>query len=299
MEKKSAVIITKPLQYINASNISNEKIKDLFVVSWFVNYEWFVETIALHDSNWNSIRVFSSRNQALKYVLRHRREYSDIFIDTDFGIGINMLFLLLYPISVSVYEEGWATYYYINPSLSAMKKWKWLLSRLFFHFDNYIGGSFFTQNIYVYNPVKYYSNINNTRQRVLSFSEGFMEHVLSMKCFCDAYDCRLNLSKLKSPNVILYLGSWPETHYDYFASIHEEYVGYQSIIKHHPHYVQDQSIVSFIADIVVDADIPAEIVIAQLLKRVNNLVVVHEHTSALMYIESDKIVDIDYYGIQF
>lgn len=297
--KKSAVIITKPLQYINASNIINDKSRDLYIVSWFVNYQWFADIIARYDPVWNSVYVFASRNQALKYILKHKREYSDVFIDTDFGVGINLLFLLLWPITINVYEEGWATYYYINPKLSAMKKWKWLLSRFFFHFNNYIGGSLFTKNIYVYNLQMYYSNINNTRQKILPFQNSFCEHILKMEHLCDVYSGRMNFSQLNNADVILFLGSWPETHYDYFTSIQERYKGYKSIIKYHPHYVQNENEKDFSVEIVIDSDIPAEFVVIQLLKIVNKLVVVHEHTSALMYIKSHKIVDIDYYGVHF
>lgn len=293
--KKSAVIITKPLQYINASNIYNEKRKDLFVVSWFVNYEWFVETIARTDSTWDTVHVFTTRNQALRYILKHKKAYDDIFVDTDFGIGISLLFFLLMPVNINVYEEGWATYHYINPKMSAMKTWKWLLCRLFFHYNNYIGGGYFTRSIYVYDPNKYLSNINNSRQEIISFSKGFYDHILDMKDFCNIYSKRLVTDTFKDANVILFLGSWPETHYDYFTGILNENPGYKSIIKNHPHYVQDNQVNNFHTDLVVDADIPAEIVIIQLLRIVKHLVVVHEHSSALMYIKSDKIADIDYY----
>jgi hypothetical protein len=96
-EKRSLYIVTKPLQYINAHNIKDEQKKDLVIIPYFNNAQWFIDNIVPESERWNNIYKANSRNQILfKILLKNKINIIKIYIDSDFGIFMNILFFIFY-----------------------------------------------------------------------------------------------------------------------------------------------------------------------------------------------------------
>jgi hypothetical protein len=301
MNNKSVYIVTKPIQYINACNIRDENDKDLLLVPWFDNSAWFVENIALSSSIWKNVSVYNSRNKAVFEVLKHKSKYCKIFIDTDYGVLLNLLFLLLKPFKINIYEEGWGTYQPISYKASHLKIYKFLMARIFFHWNNYIGGSVFANQIIVYHPTIIKKYIPQLRlSKISTFKLDFITHLNSLPDLLPYWN-RINIDIYYEKKILLFVTSWPNVSYDCFENIKSKYTDYTSVLKLHPHFLNNSIDIESDFDIVIDRDIPIEIFLSKIASISSEIVVVHENSSAIMYFQHEKMkcYNISQYPIEY
>jgi hypothetical protein len=290
MMKKSAYIITKPLQYINATNIPDDSIKDCLLINNFQNTEGFSENIKKYSSRWNKVIVFKNRFVALLFILFKRNKYEKLFIDSDFGTLNRIILLFLYSISVYVYEEGFGNY------RKTIRTRKTLRDRLLGKIDNFLGskhiGSFYlTKGIYLYNHNAFLNLVSPiNRKQLLQFKSNFQQHLTSLPEISILFPTHI-LKKIKEKDVLLYLTSW-EVNQKYLEII-QNYPKHIKILKPHPH-IKNKTGIERYFDITITNSLPAEILIAEIANNSNSLLIIHQGSSALLYIKnSEKIKEIN------
>jgi hypothetical protein len=285
--KKSVYIITKPLQYINATNIPDELEKDCFLVDLFYNTENFYLNVKKHSVHWKNIKVFKSRYNALLKIIRHRKSYDKLYIDSDFGILITVLFLILGKIRIYTYEEGFGSYRFIRNNLSIVDKIKSTIYS-FLGCENWIGGNVFTTGSYLYYPEAFKKLIGNKKE-IHFFKKKFISHLSGLKEINHYYDS-VNFERFRNQNVIVYLSTWeinPNVN-----KILKNYMDYIKVLKPHPH-IKEQVDFQNLYDVKISNSLPAEYFLTQLYNVCKNLVIIHENSSALVYLAPFNIKEIN------
>lgn len=283
---KSAYIITKPLQYINATNILDENIKDCFLIVTFKNADIFYTNIVKYSTYWENIYYFKNRTKALFNILFRLKKYNKVYLDSDFGFFIRIILLLFFNKNVFVYEEGYGTY------RANIRDKKNIKNKLFLSIDrvlgkNYIGGFFNTKGIYVYNPDAYLKLVSpNSKKIIFKFKNSFREHLTNYEEFNSIFNFD-DINKIEGENVILYLTDWEIN--DNYINIISQYDGYFKILKPHPH-IKNSIRIEKDFDYIIDNFIPAEILIEKILQNSNKLILIHQNSSALIYFSNyDKL----------
>jgi len=287
MKKRSLYIVTKPLQYINASNIDDNHLKDIAIIPWFTKSKSFVRNVVKKADRWSVVYEFNTRNQALSFALKNKHMYEHLYIDSDWGIFLTILFFLLKPIRIFTYEEGWASYYTMSWKKSSLNPIKYYSCRLFFHWKNYIGGGCFTNGVFLYNPSCLIKNIRSiNKERIFRFKSNFTDHVNSLYEF-DYYWSKININHLNSKNILIYLTTWPEKVIDFSFTEKPPYADFVKIIKYHPH-IQGSSQLGFPFVYELEREIPVEVYLTKLLCVCNEIIVMHHNSSVTMYIQENS-----------
>lgn len=277
--KKSAYIITKPLQYINATNIEDDNLKDCYLEDNFNSFDLFVESIRSKSNHWDKIYTSKTKQLALFKIIMNRGKYSKIYLDSDFGILVRLSLFLLFPLKVYVYEEGFASY---TAACRARKSFKdvilLMIDRIMFG-KNWSGGSASTKGIYLYHKDAFRKIVSNDNlKELLDFKSKFSDHLMSLPEINFLFD-GIDLEMFKGKKVLLYLSSW-EINKDLNSYI-DKYPEHIKIAKLHPH-IKDMAYANDNFDYVVPNMLPAEIVISELIKLAESCVVIHEGSAAMM-----------------
>lgn len=287
MRKISCYVITKPVQYINATNIDDDNEKDCYITNTFSDAELFAKEMENRSTHWKNIFFVNSKLRALYNILRHKSKYSSIYLDSDMGIILRLFLVLLYPKKIYVYEEGLASYipelrlHEINTKYS----YKFLIDA--FLGENWSGGAFRTKGIYLYHPNAFKSLVKvKKKTQILSFKQPLIKHINSL------YDIKIYYSQdeienMRGKNILLYLTSWiinPE-----FEEIYKMYPDFIKVIKLHPHIRRETISNDFLHfDYYPKNIIPAEILISKFIEIADKLVIIHEGTAAMLNIVTDK-----------
>ena len=286
----SIYIITKPLQYINVTNIPDKNLKYLIIINNFNDANEFYELVKSHSNLWIDIKIFDSKYFALSWliIMNKRLKVSNIFLDSDYGIVLHFFLFFLKDKLISVYEEGWGSYREIRTATNFISFLKNKIN-VFFKNENIIGGSRFTTHIYLYHISFYKKTFNNNSKILLDFNFKFTQHIDSFKEFKYIF-AQKEMSYLKNKEVLLYL-----TSYTYDLSIEDylfEYKNNYKILKPHPHIKDFKGITKF--DEILNGVVPAEFIINSLLKIVEKLVIIHHGSTSLLYfLNNEKILEIN------
>ncbi len=282
MMKKSAYIITKPLQYINATNIPDDSVKDCLLINYFANVDEFHQNVKQFSRNWNQILKFKNRYLALIYVLFRKRKYSKLFVDTDFAIVNRLILYTLYPVKIYVYEEGFGNY------RKTIRLNNTIRQKTINFFDSYLGynhlGGFNrTKGIYLYHPDIFLKLVSpNTKKQVLPFKTGFQQHLTILPEISTLFPTQI-LQKIKGKDVLIYLTSWEIN--SKYIEIMQKYPDHIKILKPHPHIKNKTGIEKYF-DITITNSLPAEILIAEIANNSNTLIIVHQTSSAMLYFQN-------------
>ncbi len=285
---KSAYIITTPLQYINATNIPDQSPKECFLIKGFKNSETFYNEIKKANVFWERIHYFQNKSEALGYIINNKKSYQKLFLDSDFGIRITFSFFQLRSLIIYTYEEGYGSYRPIRKK----DNFKDIIGRFVYSqlgCKNWIGGNRFTKGIYLYYPNVFRSLIEKNKKELFSFNLPFSVH-LNRLPELSFFSEQIKPELFSGKRVLVYLTSW--TINPKISAVLNEYPDYLKILKPHPH-LKSKDVEGYKFDIVYDNSIPAEILIPKILHVAKKIVIVHENSSALIYLNSDQITAIN------
>lgn len=288
--KKSAYIITKPLQYINATNISDTSDKVCLLVDSFSNSKKLLQSIKNYSNHWVDFYWFGNRNNAFFYLLKNKNKFDKIFTDSDNGIITRLFLFLLYPIKISVYEEGFGNYR--NELRQKHKNYKKVLNYIdSLMGKNYLGGSNRTGAIYLYHPNAFLKLVDaKPQQKLLKFNLDFYTHLLSLKEIIGlfSYDFKSNI---KGKNVIIYLSARKID--NSYKNYLEKSPGFYKVLKPHPEFKNVLGIEKEF-DVVVANEVPAELLITNILKEATSLLIIHHgDTTVLNLMSVTKLKEIN------
>ncbi len=303
--KKSGYIVSKPLQYFNASNIEDDHPKVLFIVNGFNNAENFFNAVKNESKHWESVYFYKDYDEVFTYIKKNKPYYSKLFLDGDYSLSMLKNLINFKDLKIYVFEEGLGTYtdkirYAINKNLyarvSPLRKLKtFLISEILrlLGQKNYHGGSSFTNGIYVYNIEKHTTNKPNFAKEIKTFKQPFLKHLSQFEektILSEDYSDIISAAFHKK--VLLYLTSWSID--ANIGQVLEGYKDYVKIIKPHPH-ISEEAIndIKHNFDFVVKGGNMIEFLIYDLCDAASQLNVIHHGSGALLYFENhEKIIEI-------
>lgn len=281
--RRSAFIVTKPFQYINATNIPDTNIRDLYLIPNFNNFERFHDAVKNKSKFWNHIYVFKTKELALLRLIFLQRRYENVYLDSDFGLLLRILLFLFVELKIYVYEEGVASYTFnLRSNETFNSRFRSILDKLFLG-SSWSGSAYKTTGIYLYHKKAFLKllNYNIDNKSILSFNKSFTDHIFDINEINYLFE-NINFNKYKGIDVLLYLsaGSINKDVYSIFTS----YPSYHKILKLHP-YQKDTEFHIF--NELIDNSLPAEILIYKLTCYANSLIVVHESSATILNIVND------------
>lgn len=286
---RSVYIITKPLQYINATNIPDNCIqKDCYIMNSFYKAEEFVIYIKKNVNRWNRIEFIKNGRYIMRYyiflkIIFNRSKYTHLYTDFDYGSIHTILFFFLRKLCIYTYEEGFGSYrQYVDKgsffsSISTYLKKK-------FRSKNWIGGNRFSKGGYFYYPsVMKLLNPESTSKNILSFRNSYLNHINTLPEI-DYFINGIDFNKYLNKKICIYLSSWvinPE-----YEFVMKNYENHYKILKLHPHITNIEKFPNFDEIIRI---IPAEIFLIKLIPIAAEVIVIHENSTSLIYLLSEEI----------
>jgi len=285
--KKSVFIISKPLQYINATNIADDNLKDCIITNSFFNAQKFCDIVKENSNRWETIKFSKNTYTAVREVIKNKNEYEKLYIDSDFGIILSFYFYQLGSIQIYTYEEGYASYTFIRSSKTFIDRFKNNVANLI-GLKNWVGSHSKTVGLYLYQPLKFIENIGLPKnKKLLSFEKPLSKHIYSLKEISILYE-NINFEIFKGKDVLLYMTNYYAN--PKIPNLITAYPNALKVIKPHPQMSVDDKLFSKF-DQVIENQLPAEILIDKILGQCNRLTVVHEGSFALEYFKGDERVN--------
>ncbi len=284
----SGFIVTKILQYVNATNIEVSGAKVLLLVDNFMDAENFYRRLIQSQHDWTNIHFFSNEKQAFAWIRKNRDRVSDIYTYSDYGLNFESLLWHLPSVVVHVYEEGIGTYF--NSLLKEHRMIKNTLIRIYALLSGNeikFGGNKRTSEIIIYKKDFHAQQVKfrKTKQRS-TFKKPFVNHFSEIMHLFEPLD--EELKGITSQNILVYIPSWN------IQSIDQQKDSYDlKIIKPHPHLKNLGDHVDGY-DYSIPASVPAELLLLQLVGNNNQITVVSHYSTATLYFRNfPKICFID------
>lgn len=173
LNKRSAFIITKPLQLLVSFSICQEykfSIRPLFIiVDLFAGSKNVSDRF--HETFSGSIDVVFVKTKGEAYAFCKKIKVDNLFIDSDVGV-LNYFSLALLKLSINrldifVYEEGLGTYR--KDLYSGLKKIVLSCMGVGVNF----GGAAVSSKIFIYNPCEYKKNFPSLHKKVIGIKHGY------------------------------------------------------------------------------------------------------------------------------
>ena len=281
-KKVDIYVCSKPLQFVNAKAIasmqmtSNDKI--LYIIPSFKDATDFVERVKYNDDTWKEIYVKKSFVVILSSVFLSNVE--NLYVHTDMSINLG-IFSKLKKCNIYVYEEGCGSY--------TSQNWrkKGFVYRVF---DRFLGvGEQLTSSKFLAGAFLYFPQLlmlMRPQNKVLlnriqpSFLDGI---ALNMPILCDIsrFDSEKDL-QVRGKKILLYITEW-QMDRDILKYIEENSSEYDYVyIKPHPHIRKSISLGKINCK-VLEVDVMAEIIINRLLQQGNDLTVIHNCSTSVLY----------------
>ena len=281
----SIFIVTKPLQYFNVTNIKDDCLKICLIINNFKNAEIFYQKISTKFINeWNRVIFYESIFQAYKWIIKNSDSIINLYVDSDYGLRKYYYFEQISHLNIYVYEEGLGNYRRNLRKKSIYNDIINYLYKLMGH-ESYLGGSKYTKCIYLYDINKHRKLLPHCRKELRFFNKNFIEHLSTFSGKEIFLDQGLNYiySAAKGKKVVLYLTSW--IYHQEVDGIMLNYPEHIKILKPHPHFKIDFCEMQDKYQYIINGENMVEFFIYELLKQVNELVVIHRRSSALMYFD--------------
>lgn len=280
----SVVYVTRPIQYLNATNIPNLGNQCILLLeNSFSGYEK-VRAIAEQDSRWVQIVRVNSFKDVMRWLFLHQFSISKLYTFTDNGLSWQIIYDLLFGVEICLYEEGAATY--MPRELSGLKKILYSIAN-FGRIANrvYLGYNKNIHKIYVYDTILHKKSIGCSKE-VVTFEKPFFELAKSRALASFYYpDC----TKFYAKKVLLYITSWDYN--EEILPVLSQYESYYKVLKPHPHFEGYDEIVH-IFDEVIDSTCIAEFLISDMLVQCQELIIIHQCSTCILHLDNFQNVKI-------
>lgn len=285
----SVYVVTKPLQYFNACNIVDKtKTNICLMFTNFYNAEETFEKLQATSNYWDKMYSFDIFDQPYKWMIKNKDIIQNIYIDSDYGLTKCFFLFQLRTKNIYVYEEGIGNYLKTvrtqNRFVDKIIKNVYLLFRC----KDYMGGTPFTQGIFLYDIPRFSLAHPENKKRLYTFNSSFREHLNNFedKIYFSDNHIEQIYNKIHNKKVLIYLTSW--VYDEKIESILNNHNDYFKILKPHPHIKDYQDLKLNIYDYVVSGNVFIELFINQLLDITAELIVVHHNSSALLYFNKEQ-----------
>lgn len=294
LEKMNMFMVSKPLQYVNATNIECNEKRTLLLIDSFHDAKKLFDVIKKEEKCWVDVIMFSEKKDAFNWLLKNIERIDNLYVDAD--VGYRSYFYQLRKIKIFVYEEGIGTYIperrkfknSIIPQIYKKAYWSsiyydicWFLYGIIGYKDR-IGGDRYTYGLILYYPEFYSSYIKDNKKKLYSFKEEFLT-ALDKNQIKKIFSLSLEDDIYYDKVVLLYLTSWVP------IEGLENIKGFDlKIIKPHPN-IKEYKFDGY--DFCVPAYVMSEYVIMELLKSVKKLIIVSSCSSSVIHFHDDpKII---------
>lgn len=282
----SVFITERPIQIINAIELIdqlnlNGRV-DLFIANTFHDAKGVSERLKISFPHIN-VFLFCDYQSAISHV--PKRNYSHLFLHWDVGFRTQRILRhikRLNPrLSISVFEEGVGTY---RSDIYHFAK------RKIFQLLNYpinVGGSIYTDRIFVHNVYEYNKNSVSTPKIVAKINRSVSESIsYRWNNYIAIFDSDRFIENIEYDIDIecsIYMSGW-----NYNPRIPEKYFrdDHLNIIKLHPHCSYSEDFRKYRS---VPANIPAELLIQHASHRCKIVNVIHHGSSSTRYINAPNI----------
>jgi len=303
---KSVFLISKPLQYFNATNIPDDNQKIALICNSFEGAANFYAKVKSLSQYWSEVLFFDSNLEGLSWIVKNRENLHNIYIDGDYSFSKRKFLKKLKTKNIFVYEEGLGTYTEklrtattknIKKEFTAFSKIKTKLVTflyLLMGMKDHHGGSAFTKGIYVYDIEKHKACVAGFRKTRKSFRNSFTDHLKNFtdKSLLYNKDNAL-LRNSAGKQVVLYLTAWNID--DRITQILSGYNVSFKIAKPHPQINKNKYplLYNLGFDYISQGGNMVEFLIYDLLQTSSELIVIHHNSAALLYFKGeDKLREV-------
>jgi len=282
----SVFVISKPLQYFNATNIPDDNSKVCLLVNGFYKASTIYSEIKEKSSYWDECFFFEDWKESFKWIIKNKEKIKNVYIDSDYGFKKQFYLRKISPLSIFVYEEGIGNYRkYVRPNKKVNKLLEFVYSIL--KVDDYIGGYIFTKGIFLYDIERFKQAFPKYGKKLYEFKNSFKHHLTEFEdkdIFCDK--TALNFIR-SSPNkkIVIYLTSW--RYEDKINNLLLEYESYVKILKPHPHINISKEHIH-LYDYILSGETLIELFMNEVLDYVDEMIILHHNSSALLYFKNEK-----------
>lgn len=288
MIMKSIYIVTKPLQFVNCTNIPRDiNNKDICCIcDQFSEAYHFFDVCKKRDDRFDNYFFYKNKEIALVHWLLNQSGVNKLYIDSDFGLLTRFLLLLFFKVEIFIYEEGYASYNPLRTDNGLKNKFLLKIQKIFC-IKNFNGGSCKVKGVYLYNKLKYDRAFPLHNKELLAFDIPFFDAVEKskvLKILSNEIEWRDFIDK----DVLIYLSSW---------NISIPAVNYCNkrdnidvkVLKLHPNIKKEHPELSSTFDVILPSNIMFEYFYANVRKIVKSITIVHHNSFAVEYIdEKDK-----------
>lgn len=277
-----AYIITKPLQYINCTNIAGHGgIKKCYICDMFANSKQFYDICCL-DKQFDDYKYIKNKRRAIYKCLLGQKDLTAIYIDSDYGLYHRILFHFFFRTNIYVFEEGYACYLPLRSPTTFRNKLLLLLSN-FFKVKNFNGGSPKVKGIYLYDPESFNKAFPCHGKILLSFKMPFFDAVKKSSVL-DSLCKDIDFDMFREKSVLIYLSSWTLSE-EAIKICQDEIHCEIKVLKLHPQIKEVNERLSSLFDITLPSNLMFEFFFSQVKDKVKELLIVHHGTFAVNYIQ--------------
>ncbi|GAB3421205.1 hypothetical protein [Niabella aquatica] len=296
----SVFVVSKPLQYFNTTNIDDSNSKILLIIDGFKEASTFFIQVQKKSNYWDEVLFFANSSKAFDWLFQNRNIIQTLYLDGDYSLSVLKVLRKLKNVDIYVYEEGVGTYennlkmtttrnLVKNFTLfTRLKVYAFIFLYKLIGLKNFQGGNKFTKGIIVYNVERHKICVPEFRKKRKTFKVPFVEHLSTCVDRDILYTMNINLlDKVRGRKVLLYLTSW--TINPAISKVLDKHLGYISIAKPHPHIKGEKrkKLEELGFNYISEGRDLVEFLLNDILLRCEELLVVHENTSALAYFKNN------------
>lgn len=282
------LIITKPFQLVNALNIPIEGNIKILVIP-FANSD---NIIAILRKKYPEIEVdtYSNKNLSLIYCILNQFKISNLYMDSDFGLIVRFLLLLLPFVNCYLYEEGYANYTSLRSPNNIRNRFLIKFQNLF-NIKNYNGGSCRIKGIYLYDKKLFNNTFKDNKVKLLDFKKNFKENILECKLLLH-YNSIISFDHYQNKKLLIYLSSWNVSVEALNILSSNQYKDYIKILKPHPNITDNSVFKDFNTDYTIPPDLIFEFFLLNVLEFAEKITVIHHGSFAMHYINEKTCLKI-------
>lgn len=288
---ESYFVVTKPLQYFNATNIADQALlKVCIIVDLFYKSEEFYQNIQ-SNKYWSRVLFFSTSLEAYSWLAKNIKGNDTLYIDSDYGLKKTLWLSKIKSKNIYVYEEGTGSYRNDLIKIGQPRKILRLLLRII-GIKEHMGGGKYTKGIIIYDLGLHVERIPEYNKMRINFKTKFINHVTVIKNHF-SYQTEKNsgiTAAVSSKKILLYLTSWEYN--SKVDAVLASYPDHVKILKPHPHIKNTPVKTNF--KYTLSSDVFVELFILNIIDACEEIVVLHENSSAMQYLISDKIKSITF-----